>query len=144
MEFANAIENTFHERTYAHYGNDPKQLAWNEVSWRVVDGDAAKAGDPANWMLLPGAKGDSKKGLLKVRGDHGTELILKLQPAGAAADGTVPVERSASKVKAKLKFVQRGYDHQNSYRNQDANASTLYGVVRIANEFDPAWWDKKD
>ncbi|MBD9665337.1 hypothetical protein J2W37_004725 [Variovorax paradoxus] len=144
MSFANAIQNTFHERTYAHYGNDPDHPAWNEVSWRVVDGDAAKAGDPANWTMVPGEKGDNKKGLLKVRGNHGVELILKLQPPPAAADGTVPVERSASKVKAKLKFVQRGYDHQDSYMNPDADASTLYSIVRIANEFDPPWWDKKD
>lgn len=144
MRFANAIENTFHERTYAHYGNDPDHPAWNEVSWRVIDGDAAKAGDPANWTMVPGEKGDSKTGLLKVRGSYGTELILKLQPPLAAADGTVPVERSASKVKAKVKFVQRGYDHQNSYTNPDADASTLYSIVRIANEFDPPWWDKKD
>lgn len=144
MKFANSIENTFHERTYAHYGNDPKQLAWDEVSWRVVDGDAAKAGDPANWTMVPGETGDNKKGLLKVRGNYGTELILKLQPPNTAADGTVPVERSASKVKAKVKFVQRGYDHQDSYKNPDASASTLYGIVRIANDFDPPWWDKKD
>lgn len=144
MKFANAIENTFHERTYAHYGNDPEHRAWNEVSWRVVDGDAAKAGDPANWTLVPGEKGDNKKGLLKVRGSYGVELTLKLQPPLAAADGTVPVERSASKVKAKVKFTQRGYDHQDSYKNLDAGASTLYGIVRIANDFDPPWWDKKD
>jgi hypothetical protein len=144
MKFADTIENTFHERTYAHYGNDPDHPAWNEVSWRVIDGDAAKAGDPANWTMVPGEKGDNKTGLLKVRGSYGTELILKLQSPLAAADGTVPVERSASKVKAKLKFVQRGYDHQNSYTNPDADASTLYSIVRIANEFDPPWWNKKD
>jgi hypothetical protein len=79
-----------------------------------------------------------------VCGNYGTELILKLQPPGAAADGTVPVERSASKVRAKVKFVQRGYDHQDSYKNPDSGASTLYGIVRIANDFDPPWWDKKD
>ena len=144
MKFANTIQNTFHERTYAHYGHDPEHLAWNEVSWRVVDGDAAKAGDPANWTPVPGEKGDNKTGLLKVRGNHGVELILKLQPPVAAADGTVPVERSASKVKAKVKFIQRGYDHQDSYKSPDSGASTLYGIVRIANEFDPPWWDRKD
>lgn len=144
MDFANSVGNTFHERTYAHYGNDPKNLAWNEVSWRVVDGDAAAAGDPAGWTLVPGDAGDNGKGLLKVRGTHGVELTLKLQPPTAAADGTVPVERSASKVKAKVNFVQRGYEHQKSYQNTDASAATLYGIVRIANEFNPGWWDKKN
>ncbi len=144
IEFANSIENTFHERTYAHYGNDPEHKAWNEVSWSVVDGDAAKAGDPANWTMVPGETGDNRTGLLKVRGEQGVELTLKLLPPTSAADGTVPVERSASKVKAKVRFVQRGYDHQGSYKHADSGAATLYGIVRIANEFNPGWWDKKD
>ena len=144
MEFANAIENTFHERTYAHYGNDPAHPAWNEVSWRVVDGDAPVAGDPSNWTLAPGANGDNMTGLLKVRGNQNVELTLKLQPPLAAADGTVPVERSASKVEAKVKFIQRGYDHQGSYMNDNASAATLYGIVRIAGEYDSAWWATKE
>jgi len=45
----------------------------------------------------------------------------------------------ASKVKAKVRFVQRGYDHQGSYKHADSGAATLYGIVRIANEFNPGW-----
>ena len=110
----------------------------------MVDGDAPVAGDPSNWTLAPGANGDNMTGLLKVRGNQNVELTLKLQPPLAAADGTVPVERSASKVEAKVKFIQRGYDHQGSYMNDNASAATLYGIVRIAGEYDSAWWATKE
>lgn len=59
------------------------------------------------------------------------------------SDGTVPVERSANKVRAKARFVQTGYDHQGSYSNANASAATLYGIVRIAADFDSAWWAEK-
>ncbi|MCY1544459.1 hypothetical protein D9M68_803480 [compost metagenome] len=72
------------------------------------------------------------------------ELQLKLQSPDTAADGTVPVQRSADKVQARIKFVQTGYDHQGSFMNRGAIAATLYGIARIANAYDPAWWAKKD
>lgn len=144
MKFANLIQDTFHDCTYAHYGNDPGNRAWNDVIWRVVDGDAAAAGNPLMWTPVSGSKGDDGTGTLRVKGAHGVELQLKLQPPDSAADGTVPVQRSADKVQARIKFVQVGYDHQGSYMNSGATAATLYGIVRIANAYDSAWWAKKD
>ncbi|HEX7864854.1 MAG TPA: hypothetical protein VF555_07880 [Variovorax sp.] len=144
MHFANAIQNTFHEKTYAHYGSDPRQPAWNELVWRVVAGDPAVAGDPLAWTLLPGDKGDNGEGTLRVRGDGDEILKLRLQPPMTPSDGTVPVERSANKVRAKVKFVQTGYDHQKSYKDPGAAAATLYSIVRIAADYDPAWWAKKE
>jgi hypothetical protein len=129
MDFANAIQETFHPRTYAHYGSDPGQPAWNDLVWRVVDGDPVIAGDPLTWTLLPGNGGDDGEG--------------KLQPPMTPSDGTVPVERSAAKVRAKVKCVQTGYDHQGSYGNPNASAATLYGIVRIAADFDTQWWSEK-
>ncbi|MBN8752405.1 MULTISPECIES: esterase/lipase family protein [Variovorax] len=143
MDFANAIENTFHQRTYAHYGSDPRQPAWNDLVWRVVDGDPVIAGDPLTWTLMPGHKGDNGEGTLRVKGDGGEVLKLKLQPPMTPSDGTVPVERSAAKVRAKVKCVQTGYDHQGSYGDANASAATLYGIVRIAADFDSAWWAEK-
>ncbi|MET3497413.1 esterase/lipase family protein [Variovorax boronicumulans] len=140
MKFADAIQDTFHDCTYAHYGNDPDQPAWNDVVWRVVNGDATAAGNPLTWTPL----GDDGTGTLRVRGAHGAELQLRLQPPDTAADGTVPVQRSADKVQARIKFSQTGYDHQGSYMNQGATAATLYSIVRIANAYDSAWWAKKD
>ncbi|MDQ0016233.1 pimeloyl-ACP methyl ester carboxylesterase [Variovorax boronicumulans] len=144
MRFADAIQDTFHDCTYAHYGSDPAQRAWNEVVWRVVDGDAAAAGNPLMWAPVEGEKGDNSTGTLRVKGANGVALQLRLQPPDTAADGTVPVQRSADKVQARIKFAQMGYDHQGSYKNSGAIASTLYGIVRIANAYDPAWWAKKE
>ncbi|WP_418116085.1 hypothetical protein ABL840_32245 [Variovorax sp. NFACC27] len=71
MRFADAIRDTFHPRTYAHYGSDPGQPAWNDLVWRVVDGDPVIAGDPLTWTLLPGNQGDNGEGSLRVKGDRG-------------------------------------------------------------------------
>jgi pimeloyl-ACP methyl ester carboxylesterase len=144
MKFADAIQETFHDRSYAHYGSDPAQQAWNEVVWRVVDGDSAAAGNPLMWTPIEGDKADNAAGILRVRGANGVALQLRLQPPDTAADGTVPVQRSADKVQARIKFVQTGYDHQGSYKNSGAIASTLYGIVRIAKAYDPAWWATKE
>jgi hypothetical protein len=43
-----------------------------------------------------------------------------------------------------MKFSQTGYDHQGSYQHPVAAAATLYGIVRIATAYDPAWWAKKE
>lgn len=144
MRFADAIQDTFHDCTYAHYGSDPAQQAWNEVVWRVVDGDSAAAGNPLMWTPIEGEKADNAAGTLRVKGANGVALQLRLQPPDTAADGTVPVQRSADKVQARIKFVQTGYDHQGSYKNSGAVASTLYGIVRIANAYDAAWWATKE
>jgi pimeloyl-ACP methyl ester carboxylesterase len=144
MRFADAIQDTFHDCTYAHYGSDPAQQAWNEVVWRVVEGDSTAAGNPLMWTPIEGEKADNAAGTLRVKGVNGVALQLRLQQPDTAADGTVPVQRSADKVQARIKFVQTGYDHQGSYKNSGAIASTLYGIVRIANACDPAWWATKE
>ncbi|MGB7193307.1 MAG: hypothetical protein WBD81_07595 [Collimonas pratensis] len=144
MEFSHAIQDTFHDETYAHFGDDPAQLAWNDIVWKVTDGNASAAGDPLSWTLLEGDKGDNAQGTIRVLSANGIPLTLQLQPSNSAADGTVPVERSADKVRAKVKFRQTGYDHQGSYDNEGAQAATLYGVVKIANAYKSEWWDKKD
>ncbi|NKI72339.1 hypothetical protein GN109_23210 [Collimonas pratensis] len=144
MEFSHAIQDTFHDETYAHFGEDPAQLAWNDIVWKVTDGNASAAGDPLSWTLLEGDKGDNAQGTIRVLSANGIPLTLQLQPSNSAADGTVPVERSADKVRAKVKFRQTGYDHQGSYDNEGAQAATLYGVVKIANAYKSEWWDKKD
>jgi hypothetical protein len=88
--------------------------------------------------------GDDGTGTLRVKGAHGGVLQLRLEPPDAAADGTVPVQRSAEKVRARIRFIQMGYDHQGSYKNGGAGAATLYGIVRIANAYDSAWWANND
>ncbi|MDH6591112.1 hypothetical protein M2165_001001 [Variovorax sp. TBS-050B] len=140
MRFADKIQDTFHDQTYAHYGNDPHQLAWNNLIWRVVDGDAAKAGNPLSWTLIS----EDGTGTLWVQGANRTQLELRLERPNSSADGTVPVQRSAERVQAKIKFAQTGYDHQGSYKHPAATAATLYGIVRIAAAYDPAWWAKKE
>ena len=83
------------------------------------------------WKLLT----DDKKGTLTVRA--GTRILtLKLQPAEAAGDETVPAERSAHKIAGTLfvhgKSKESGYEHQDSYANPYVLGSMLYSIVKIA------------
>jgi hypothetical protein len=144
MKFSHAIQDTRHDETYAHFGADPEQKAWNDIVWKVTEGNAQAAGDPMAWTLLEGEHGDNGKGTIRVSGANAITLTLELQAAAAPGDGTVPMARSADKVHAKYKFTQTGYDHQGSYGSPVAQAATLYGVVKIADAYDPAWWEKKN
>jgi hypothetical protein len=128
-KFSNAIADTFHTSTYAHYGNDPYKKSFNRVIWRVVEGDAIDAGPPASWTLLA----DNKRGQIQVRTASQRTLTLELQAPADAGDETVPSDRSASKVRAKH-WVQTGYDHQNSYKDHQVQAATIYSVAKMASQ----------
>ncbi|ATE60739.1 lipase family protein [Thauera sinica] len=127
MKFHGAIQDTFHPCTYAHYGDDSRHAAYGNVVWEVVAGDVARAGDPLGWTLLE----DDGEGRLKVRGEQGVVLTLRLQPPAEAGDQTVPAARSAAWVRGTV-LVQTGYEHQSSYEDWDAIAATLHSIVKIA------------
>ena len=128
-KFSNAIADTFHTSTYAHYGDDPYKKSFNRVIWRVVEGDAIDAGPPASWTLLA----DNKRGQIQVRTASQRTLTLELQAPADAGDETVPSDRSASKVRGKH-WVQTGYDHQNSYKDHQVQAATIYSVAKMASQ----------
>ncbi|MDO8071971.1 hypothetical protein O3299_10545 [Janthinobacterium sp. SUN176] len=138
-EFLSSIEKTFHPNTYASYCASRDFLSYGDVVFKLIDGLHGGSNDPWNkfeprpekWKLLE----DDSKGQLLVQAG-GKFLKLKLQPASARGDGTVPSDRSAQHITGTL-FVHgtteaTGYEHQNSYTDPNVLASMLYSIVQIA------------
>lgn len=143
--FHRAIADTFHPNSYAHYGADAGRRSFGEVIWEI-DRHCA---DPDGWQNWP-VISDTRQGKVQlVRWDpmipnkalqpfidHVPKPIHAtiLSPA-AAGDQTVPARSADHQLKSgKFKgvFRQTGYEHQSSYKDPRAIASTLYSIVRIA------------
>lgn len=133
--FHNAIANTYHEQSYAHYGADSAHAAWHNVVWDIKG--STPFGDAAKLRIVS----DDRKGKLKVvdpSWDARTitnSLDVQMRPAADAGDQTVPTHSAEAQLRSgKFKgiFRQTGYEHQNSYKDIGALYSTLYSLVRIA------------
>ncbi len=64
-------------------------------------------------------------------------IYATLKSATAPGDQTVPVRSADHQLRSgKFKgiFRQPGYEHQSSYEDKDVIASTLYCIVRIAQQ----------
>lgn len=132
--FHNAIRNTYHQLSFAHYGADPARAAWHHVVW---DLDAkAKVLDVETLRI----ESDDEQGQLRVT-DASTELECRppfsvaMQPPRDPGDQTVPLHSADHQLLSgqfKGIFCQAGYEHQNSYKDERALQSTLYSLVRIA------------
>ncbi|WP_447777869.1 esterase/lipase family protein [Variovorax boronicumulans] len=145
--FHDCITNTYHSNSYAHYGTDVGHRCWGEVVWEV---DAAKGADLEKWDGWA-IDTDTKQGELGLvppecyRTDAPKPPRVQARIAAGAepGDGTVP-QRSARHQLRSGKFSgvfeQAGYDHQGSYQNRNAIASTLYSIVRIAQKAE--WKDE--
>lgn len=135
-DFIHDIKNTFHPYTFASYCTSASRPCYGEVVFRVLDAD--QNGElfknlPAvdKWKLLS----DDKQDTVVVQA--GTrKLTLRLVQPKSAGDETVPGGRSASKSKG-THFVHgrmegEGYEHQNSYSDNEVIASLLYSIINIA------------
>jgi len=146
QSFHQAIANTFHPNSYTHYGNDQARRSFGQVIWEI-DKHCA---DPTGWQDWPILR-DTKQGRLElVRWDpsHPGGKTFKITdfevpgpihatilPPSAPGDQTVPAKSADHQLKSgmfKGVFRQTGYEHQSSYKNPRAIASTLYSIVRIA------------
>lgn len=66
-----------------------------------------------------------------------SSIYATLLPPAAPGDQTVPAKSADHQLKSgKFKgvFRQTGYEHQSSYKDPHAIASTLYSIVRIAQQ----------
>jgi hypothetical protein len=145
QSFHQKIVHTFHANSYAHYGADRGRHSFGEVIWQI-DRNCA---DPTGWQDWP-IISDTKQGRLElVRWDPTnpnkalypfTDCIPKpihatILPPTAPGDQTVPVRSADHQLNSgmfKGVFRQIGYEHQSSYKDPRAIASTLYSIVRIA------------
>lgn len=143
--FHRTIAATYHPNSYAHYVADRGRQSFAEVIWEID----ANCADPDGWQDWP-IISDTKQGRVQlVRADplscnkalhpfdnglpkpiHATILA-----PSAAGDQTVPARSADHQLKSgvfKGVFRQTGYEHQSSYKDPRAIASTLYSIVRIA------------
>lgn len=146
QQFHQMIASTFHPNSYAHYGTDPDRRSFGEVVWEI----GKNCADPTGWQDWP-IISDSRQG--KVELVHWTfentdkaftprvgaalneSIYAVLHCATAPGDQTVPARSADYQLESgvfKGIFRQRGYEHQSSYENRTALASTLYSIIRIA------------
>jgi pimeloyl-ACP methyl ester carboxylesterase len=135
--FHNAIANTYHDQSFAHYGAGLAHAAWHNVVWEL--GECGQLVDADKLQIMA----DDRQGTLKVSessvndlpGTVRLQVVAKMAPAIDAGDQTVPLhsaEHQLQSGKFKGIFRQTGYEHQNSYHNEGALHSTLYSLIRIA------------
>jgi len=146
-EFHQAICNTYHRCSYAHYGSDPERLSFGDVVWDI----SRNCSDTTGWDSWPILR-DPRQGTLDlVKWETGGANKAFGHSPGATTpnpiratilsptergDQTVPIRSSDHQLRSgKFKgvFRQAGYE-QGSYGDRRALVSTLYSIVRIAQQ----------
>lgn len=126
----------YHPNTYVFYGDDPSRLSYGRVTW--VARQQAGAGAPLSASSVAKATflGRGKDGQRRVLVEGKTKFEFALEAQDAAGDGTVPRQSGAGATPHSVKqvFATRGYDHQDSYNNEDILKLTLRLIVKIAQE----------
>lgn len=145
-QFHQAITGTYHPCSYAHYGADPERMSFGNVVWQI----SKHCADTRGWQQWPTLR-DTRQGQLdlvhwneaappaafaaRVGATTPNPIQARIQPPSEPGDQTVPARSADHQLRSgKFKgvFRQRGYEHQGSYQDSRALASTLYSVVRIA------------
>jgi hypothetical protein len=142
-EFLDSIQTTFHpNNSYASFCSSEEHKSYGDLVFKVMDPEVVdwrniSLPPPETWELLI----DDKKGTLTVLA--GVRILtLKLQPAEAPGDETVPADRSARKVSGTSfshgEAKGTGYEHQESYSHINVLTAMLYSIVKMAGS---AKWD---
>jgi hypothetical protein len=141
QSFHRQIAGTYHPNSYGHYGADPGQQSFGEVIWDIRN--CANPTGWQNWSIVS----DSRQGRLDFTSwdEHREDNIgampfddalhATILPPSAPGDQTVPTRSADDQLHSgafKGVFRQTGYEHQSSYKDPRAIASTLYSIVRIA------------
>lgn len=138
-KFHNAIANTYHDQSYAHYGADPKRAAWHKVVWEIEE-DAKVQNVDLLHIASDNAKGELKMvdpSLPAVANKAASQFEVNMLDAAEPGDQTVPLYSAEAQLRSgKFKgiFRQSGYEHQASYSDPAVIAATFYSLVRIASK----------
>jgi len=136
--------NSFHPQSYAHYGADQKRKSFGEVVWEIKN--CANSEGWQQWPILGDTRQGSldlvrwspvgsNKALMPFGEDVPSPVRAMILPPGVPGDQTVPAKSADHQLhsgKFKGIFRQTGYEHQSSYKDPRVIASTLYSIVRIA------------
>lgn len=145
QQFHRAIAGTYHPNSYAHYGADMSRPSFEEVVW-----DIQNCADSTGWEDWQVSE-DNRQGWLKfapnnARTKQETKVATnnnlrsglvsaRILAPSAPGDQTVPAKSADHQLHSghfKGIFRQTGYEHQSSYKDPRAIASTLYSIIRIA------------
>lgn len=149
--FHRMVAKTFHANSYAHYGADNGRQSFSEVVW-AIDKNCT---DPAGWYdwriasdtrqgkveLVAWDSLVDTKARLSFKDKSPTPVHAVILPPSGPGDQTVPAKSADHQLNSGLfkgVFRQTGYEHQSSYKDSRAVASTLYSIVRIAQK---ATWE---
>jgi len=147
QSFHQNIAGTYHPNSYAHYGADRGRKSFSEVIWEIENTCA----DPTGWQNWP-ILSDTRQGKLELvhwdplgsnnralhpfsEDEMPAPIHATILPPSAPGDQTVPARSADHQLNSgmfKGVFRQTGYEHQGSYKDPRAIASTLYSIVRIA------------
>ena len=144
-QFHQTIAGTYHPNSYAHYGADRGRQSFGEVVWEIRN-----CADPSgwqNWSVVRDSRqgrlefaawdpdGVNNIGALPFTDSAPAPMHATILPPAAPGDQTVPARSADHQLHSgrfKGVFRQTGYEHQSSYKDPRAIASTLYSIVRIA------------
>jgi hypothetical protein len=133
-EFHEDIAETYHPCSYAHYGVDADRASWASITWNID-----RTVRNSNWHTLKITEDDRQGefGLLGEKADGSAfpeRVEVKLGKSEGAGDETVPM-LSADHQRQSGKFAgifqQSGYEHQDSYSNENVIRATIYCIVKI-------------
>ncbi|WP_273028488.1 esterase/lipase family protein [Massilia timonae] len=143
-QFHQTIANTYHPNSYAHYGADGGRQSFGEVVWEIRN-----CADPSgwqNWSVVRDSRqgrleftswdpdGANNIGALPFNDSRPVPMHATILAPSAPGDQTVPAKSADHQLNSgtfKGVFRQTGYEHQSSYKDPQAIASTLYSIVRI-------------
>lgn len=147
QNFHQVIAKTYHPNSYAHYGADTSQKSFGKVVWEIRN-----CTNPLDWQNWP-IVSDTRQGRLEFEAwdtsglnnigalpfDDSAPVPVhgEILPPSAPGDQTVPASSADDQLHSgvfKGVFRQTGYEHQSSYMNPRAVASTLYSIIRIAQQ----------
>ncbi|WP_227108221.1 esterase/lipase family protein [Chromobacterium rhizoryzae] len=138
-DFHQKLTRYYHANSYAHYGCDAKRKAFQKVVWEVKSSKPIT--NPDALQILH----DSGKGNLQLQhpqakpsgGMYPESIAAFIRDPADPGDQTVPMRSADDQLnsgKFKGVFRQTGYEHQASYKDKNALASTLYSIVQIAKQ----------
>ncbi|MDR2925212.1 MAG: hypothetical protein LBU76_04590 [Azoarcus sp.] len=147
----------YHPQTYAHCGDDAGQPAWHEVAWQLeplvdsITGRRAPRPSPKAALeatLLTDYKdgrceihdrssaGDvlfSRNGAGVVAHSAGNRYRAHLGGKDDSGDATVPAHSGLAPRDHSVFFARiKGFEHQNSYKDEAVKAVTLYSMISLA------------
>lgn len=120
----------YHAHTYAYYGADQGHRAWGDVRWHTTDLTSQESP-----YVMSGEHPESNgTGKITTR-VKGKKVSFTMTSQDAFGDGTVPADASGNDPTEQgvlQCFRLTGFDHQFAYNNPQVRLTTLYSLVKLA------------